>query len=279
MAKVYVFVLALALVGGVPACKKNDAPAGARAEPTPSSASASALRGAASAAASKAQHDCFDPGTAPAKASLTRAPAFSATRQGKVLIIAPLGRKLSVPAPFDGAVVLTRPAEMRGLETSSSEWNGAYATILNAALPFDACIAHLAEEGWQDGVSFGDVTMRLYAVRESEDEVARAIATGATSAAHWVGCTPRSSFGASGWTENHERRGAWRRTAVSAQLWYGDYGGTARVDLRFRRKGEGTIVVAFFYEGAPREDEPRRMTDAIDAVDAGAAGAAPARDR
>jgi len=109
------------------------------------------------------------------------------------------------------------------------------------------------------------VTMRLYAVRESEDQVARALVAGATSAANWVGCSPRSSFGASGWTENHEPRGGWRRTAVSAQLWYGDYGGTARVDLRFRRVGEGTIVVAFFYEGAPREDEPRRVTDAIDA--------------
>ena len=44
-----------------------------------------------------------------------------------------------------------------------------------------------------------------------------------------------------------EERGDWTRTLLSYDVWYGDYGGRANVDLRMLRRGDVSVLLAGMY--------------------------------
>jgi hypothetical protein len=60
--------------------------------------------------------------------------------------------------------------------------------------------------------------------------------------------------------------GAWRRFVVDHRVWYGDYGGVARVEMRARRRPGATVVVLAFYAlgEASHDLEVERFTKALE---------------
>jgi hypothetical protein len=130
--------------------------------------------------------------------------------------------------------------ELDAVALGAGEWDTEYASVCNAALPFDRCAAHLGDDGWgKAGCSFGDLQMRVYDLKEAPEDLAPVIeARGTADVKRLSGRMP----------EVHRNgAGPWRRLTLSFEVWYGDYGGTANVDFRLRRLGERTLVVVFMY--------------------------------
>jgi hypothetical protein len=107
-------------------------------------------------------------------------------------------------------------------------------------LPFDRCAAHVGGEGWgKDGVSYGDLQVRVYDLGEPANAVEQRIEKEAsTDVERFSGQKP---------DVKHDRAAAWNKTVFAFPRWYGDYGATAHVDFRVRRLGTRTFVFVFMY--------------------------------
>jgi hypothetical protein len=61
--------------------------------------------------------------------------------------------------------------------------------------------------------------------------------------------------------------GAWKRFVVDVHVWYGDYGGVARVEMRAHRRPGATVVVMAFYaldSRSSRDADVERFTRALE---------------
>jgi hypothetical protein len=186
----------------------------------------------------------------------------SATRDGREVRLEPSGVTFRVPqawvdyhAKFGKNLHLTR-AELDAARDGAGEWDTEYAAVANAALPFDRCAAHAGGEGWgRDGVSFGDLQVRAYVVPGGPDQVAAAVAKAGLAAAARYDKRARAGGGTAG---------DWHRATVRYDLWYGDYGGTAVVDVYARPVGKDTVVFVFMH--ADHRDYEEAITDMLKSV-------------
>jgi hypothetical protein len=65
-----------------------------------------------------------------------------------------------------------REKELALVKIGAGEWDTEYARVVNSAMRFQDCVAHVGGEGWgKDGSSFGDVQLRVYLTPLSEEQV------------------------------------------------------------------------------------------------------------
>lgn len=185
------------------------------------------------------QHDPWNSGEAPMNRP-------SAVRDGTTITLRPGGATFKVPQDwlkwhrqFGNNLHLTHK-QLDAVARGGGEWDTEYASVCNAALPFDRCAAHVGEEGWgKEGVSYADLQVRVYELAEAPEVVERRIREqGAADVKRFSGHRPEVKS---------DKDSVWRRTVLAFRLWYGDYGGTAHVDFRVRRCGGRTIVFVFMY--------------------------------
>jgi hypothetical protein len=125
-------------------------------------------------------------------------------------------------------------AELEAVREGMGEWDTEYALVLATLLDFDQCSAHVGGEGWgMDAVSYGDLQVRAYRIAEQPDElIAQAMDV------QWKIITPEITV---------DRTEPWTGLTIAYDRSYGDYGGRANVELRMRRFGDATAVLAGMY--------------------------------
>jgi hypothetical protein len=179
-----------------------------------------------------------------------------ATRDGQKITLHPSGVSFRVPQQwmewneqFHNNFHLTRD-ELAQVRDGDGEWDKEYGNVVNAALPFADCAAHVGGEGWgREGSSFGDVQMRAYTSDLSDREILTRIHRQALDAARREERTsPRFSGLAelrpdADVTDGTERH--WRKSVIRYPLWYGDYGGTARIRFYVTPIEKETLVLVF----------------------------------
>jgi len=176
------------------------------------------------------------------------------------------GLQLKVPSEWEKrdqskekCIYLT-PQELSEVRDSTSEWNKEYAHLLNTVLPYDNCIAQLGEESWDQGVSFRDLQMRIYVLKNSPQEISSWIESRGLRTAKELTrqtITRLKSSRAKGFVGEisknlssvlwNGKRGRWQRFKVSYFVPYEDDGGKANVDFRLSSLGNKTVVLAFMY--------------------------------
>jgi hypothetical protein len=131
------------------------------------------------------------------------------------------------------------PAELKGVEHGSGEWDTEYAEVINAVVPFESCVIHAGDESWGRGAcSFGDIQMRAY-VGDWDQTVLRQFAEQkGVSAAKRFSEEVRVSASV---------KGVWNLASIHFRLSYGDYGGTTAVDIYSRHCSSSTVVLAFMH--------------------------------
>lgn len=169
-----------------------------------------------------------------------------ATLSGRIITLHPSGANLEIPADwitwygnFHNNLHLSS-SELDSVRVAIGEWDTEYAQIVNSTLPFQDCVAHLGGDGWgKDGSSFADVQLRIYATLLSEAQLRHSVAAQGLSAARQI------SSDAS--VDPPVKVGPWQRTTLRYSLFYGDYGGTARVDFYTRSDHGQTFVLVFMF--------------------------------
>ena len=168
------------------------------------------------------------------------------TRIGQKIVLNPSGISFRIPQDWidwfnrsHNNLHLTRQ-ELSEVKDGQGEWDTEYAKVVNSALPFDDCAAHVGEEGWgRQGVSYGDVQLRAYVTNLSPDEVSARI-RGPAFLVAWKVARPNSRP-----TIEDGHEDSWQKTTVSYDLYYGDYGGTAQVRFFVRPWKKKTLVLVF----------------------------------
>jgi hypothetical protein len=269
-------VLVLAAATVVSACSKRDSgDARSRESTTSPRASASVGRLPVSLNPGPFGFDCSVDALRRAP-ELTRAPGRIEARKlvaQRVVEIPALGARV----PFLGdefdepPSVYVTPSEIQSARTSDAEWAHVYATIAEDALPYDACIAHMGQESFTNPVTFTSLTVRIYALEEDLERVMREARAGAVRGAGRVACEPPNAPFVARVTQPVDTRsddlGAWKRFVVDVHVWYGDYGGVARVEMRAHRRPGATVVVMAFYaldSRSSRDADVERFTRALE---------------
>jgi hypothetical protein len=187
-----------------------------------------------------------------------------ATRQNRTIYLHPSDVNFQIPedwlswnAEFHNNFHLTH-RELQKVRFGAGEWDYEYGEVVNSALPFEDCAAHVGGEGWgREGVSFGDLQMRAYVTDLSSQEVFKRISGLALTAKK----VSSGSFYGPGqvWTDNGEE-GAWRRAVIRYSLFYGDYGGVANVEFYVRPVSHYQLVMVFM---GNVEKEKRQILDSV----------------
>ena len=96
-------------------------------------------------------------------------PADRASRSGRTVILHPSEASFDIPTDwiawygkFHNNLHLSEK-ELALVKIGAGEWDTEYAKVVNSAMRFQDCVAHVGGEGWgKDGSSFADVQLRLF---------------------------------------------------------------------------------------------------------------------
>ncbi len=187
-----------------------------------------------------------------------KAPERYATREGRKVTFHPSGISLRMPrewmewyGQFHNNLHFTRD-ELQKVHDGEGEWDSEYGKVVNAALSFDDCVAHVGGEGWgRQGVSYRDVQLRAYISDLKEREILARIHGEALDVARRVARPFPSTVAElalkvvpdTDVTDKKERQ--WRKSVIRFPLWYGDYGGVARVRFYVTSIKKETLVLVF----------------------------------
>lgn len=182
-----------------------------------------------------------------------RTSEFFATRQGSTITLHPTTATFQVSdamcewfAEYKNNLHLS-PDELAKVEHGAGEWDTEYGLVCNAALPFARCCAHVGEEGWgRDGVSYGDLQVRVYVLDKTLDEVGHDIADKAAAKVKQITEAPAEVA--------TDKTAPWKRWDFAYNRWYGDYGATAHVDFRARQFDDDTVIFVFMYTDYTSQD-------------------------
>jgi hypothetical protein len=169
----------------------------------------------------------------------------SATIQERTIQLKPSGAEFQIPeswlewhAQFKNNLHLSR-AELEKVRNAVGEWDREYAEVVNAVLPYSKCAVHVGDEGWgRDSVSFADLQVRAYIVEMTPQQVLEKVSKDGAAQAAKFSKEVSTSQG---------KQEDWQRASVSYSLWYGDYGGKAKVDFYSRTFGKRTAVLVFMH--------------------------------
>ena len=142
--------------------------------------------------------------------------------------------------------------ELRSVRLGYGEWDTEYGDVVNSALPFEDCAAHVGGDGWgREGSSFADLQVRAYVTNLTTAEVANRIKNKSFKSAKEISSNPEISAA--------KDRG-WERERIRYLLLYGDYGGTANIDFYFKDVGKYRLVLVFM---GWNEEERNEILDSV----------------
>ena len=173
-----------------------------------------------------------------------------ASRNGRTIQLHPSEVRFQIPkewldwdAQFHNNLHLTH-AQLRSVRLGHGEWDSEYGEVVNSALPFEDCAVHVGGEGWGwSGVSFGDLQLRAYISELRSSHILSAISVQAFKTAR--GIAERQHGGNNDASFSTSTNGKWQHIEISYPLWYGDYGGTARIDFYITDIGRYRLVMVF----------------------------------
>lgn len=250
-------LVSIAACGRPAASPAGDAPASsARATPTtePTADARPAITAAPTAESSVAP---------PAKDE----PPFSP--DGVVVRVPSLGLTFTVPHAQAGE--LYEGARLAELRNCGGEWDKEFAEVADAALPFDALVAHVGSEPMCEGAVFTDIHVRAYVVPGSAAEVTAKIRRdGGAKAKTFSQAKPAGRR--LGGEENDPR---WKprksypgftHVDLSYPRFYGDYGGVAHVDFFAKAHGDKTLVMVIMSTRSPVEEIDGKRVDPFEQI-------------
>ena len=170
-----------------------------------------------------------------------------------IITMKPSGATFQIPerwldwyARFKNNIHLSR-ADLEKVKDATGEWDKEYAEVVNAVMPFSKCAAHVGGEGWgQQAVFYGDLQMRAYIVDMIPEQVHEKLVKDGV---------PRASTFSKKVSLAQSKQGEWHRSTISYEMWYGDYSGTAVVELYARAYGKQTAVLVFMHTEHTTSDE------------------------
>jgi hypothetical protein len=172
-----------------------------------------------------------------------------ATRENRTILLHPSEVSFQIPqdwldwnSEFHNNLHLTH-RELERVQFASGEWDSEYSDVVNSALPFEDCAAHIGGEGWgREGASFADLQVRAYVTDLSSDEILKRISGSAFSTAKRVSSEVMREPAAQ---VNFMQDGQWQKAVVQYNLFYGDYGGRANVEFYVKQVGRHELVMVF----------------------------------
>src|SRR5215813_7467860 len=173
-----------------------------------------------------------------------------ASRQEATIYLHPSNVSFQVPrewlgwnAEFHNNLHLTH-RELQKVRFGAGEWDYEYGAVVNSALPFEYCAAHVGGEGWgREGVSFGDLQVRAYVADLASQEILRRISGPALETAKKLAS---GDFGEPGKVQTDvSKDGPWQRDVIRYSLFYGDYGGMANVEFYVRPVSKYQLIMVF----------------------------------
>jgi len=168
---------------------------------------------------------------------------------GDTIRMQPSGASFRIPLDWTkeyNAVTITR-AQLEKEKRGRGEWYKEYAAVLNASLPFSACSVQAGTHAW-DAPTFGGIQMRGYVFDSSADEVeARIARKGLTAAKGLPASTARNA------SVDRSELEEWHKILIAYDVWYGDYGGKAKVEFYVSAHEAKTVVLVFMYVGSESE--------------------------
>lgn len=188
-----------------------------------------------------------------------------ATRQDRTIYLHPSDVSFQIPqdwlywnTEFHNNLHLTH-RELAKVRFGAGEWDSEYGDVVNSALPFEYCAAHVGGEGWgREGVSFGDLQLRAYVTDLSSEEILMRISGPAFATAKKLSSWDFSGRGQVQTDVGEE--GPWRRAVIRYSLFYGDYGGIANVEFYLRPVSKYQLVMVFM---GNVEKEKRQVLDSV----------------
>lgn len=186
-----------------------------------------------------------------------------ATRENPTIHLHPSDVSFRVPqewldwnAEFHNNFHLTHQ-ELQKVRFGAGEWDYEYGEVVNSALPFEYCAAHVGGEGWgREGVSFGDLQMRAYVTDLPSEEIFRRISGPALATAKRV--TSGDFYGPGKVQTEVSKIGPWQRAVIRYSLFYGDYGGIANIEFYVRPVSKYQLVMVFM--GAKEAEKQSILT-------------------
>lgn len=177
-----------------------------------------------------------------------------ATRNGNTITIYPTQSSFRVPDSWIAHYGKYRDnfhfsrEELAEVQNGAGEWDEEYGRVANALFPYDECAAHAGGEGWgRNGSSFGDVQLRVYITKMSPEQVIQRMAGRGLDLARRIQSNKDTAqvvdLGADG---------RFRHADLTYRLFYGDYGGTARIREYAVPAGDYTLVL--FFMGGEEEE-------------------------
>ncbi len=156
-----------------------------------------------------------------------------------------------------GGNIATSREELEAVAVGQGEWDSEYASVLNAAFPFDRCCVHGGATPWSAGAGYRDVQLRVYDLEMPADKACEQfVAKSCEEIQRIIGheIVPRT-----------QKSGRWNRIVLSFDLRFYDYIATANVDCFFRAVGGNTIVFAFMHTQGNRDEDT--ITEIIESFD------------
>lgn len=150
---------------------------------------------------------------------------------------------------------LSREQLEEARDAGNSEWDSAYAQIVDAVIPFVDCAFHGGGDGWgkRSGL-YTDLQMRVYVVDRSLDVISKTIEEKGFSTAQGVARdsqrrrdAAKVQDAATGESLAQDGVDTWKRFRIAFPLFYDDYGGTANVEFYLRAFDDKTVVFVFMY--------------------------------
>jgi len=194
----------------------------------------------------------------------TRDAGRYATRHDRTIYLHPSDVSFQIPqdwlywnSEFHNNVHLTH-RELAKVRFGAGEWDSEYGDIVNSALPFEYCAAHVGGEGWgREGVSFGDLQVRAYITDLSSAEILKRISGPAFGTAKHVSSQTLKDPPVQ---VSSGQEGEWQRAVLQYNLFYGDYGGRANIEFYIKQVGQYELVMVFM---GNVEKEKRQVLDSV----------------
>jgi hypothetical protein len=190
-----------------------------------------------------------------------------ASRNGRTIELHPSEVTFQIPqdwldwdAQFHNNLHLTH-GQLRSVRLGHGEWDSEYGAVVNSALPFEDCAAHVGGEGWGwSGVSFGDLQVRAYVSELRSYQVLSAISKQGFKTAQ--GIAERQHSAGNGAVLSSSTKDKWQYVEISYPLWYGDYGGTARINFYVKDIGRYRLVIVFM--GGSNQNEKDSILNSVE---------------
>jgi hypothetical protein len=216
----------------------------------------------------------------PARAPLTavdlNAVRFEPSMNGRVgFHLKATDVSLTIGVPYT-SFVRTDPETLL-LQKCTNEWDKEFAVVANAIVPIESLALHVGQEEFCGGASYFDFHTRVYLVDLSPEDVLQRVREQGMRAA--VALAPKAAEHVSVVPARKVANLSLGGLTLKYPRWYGDYGGTASVEVHAVSLERRTHVVMFLYARDPAHTADGKPVDPIAEILRSVRGPAPANGR